>query len=88
MIYLATNLKRLRKWRGCSQAVMAAGLDIKRTAYSAYETDGIEPKLATLERMRERFRISLDKLILWDLSGYSDEQLRKIQLMVMTPDPQ
>lgn len=63
-----TNLKYLRKLRGWTQEEFAARLGIKRSLLGAYEEERAEPRLEVLEIMSRLFKVSLDELLLQDLS--------------------
>lgn len=62
------NLKYLRKLRGWTQEEFAQKLDIKRSLIGAYEEERAEPRLHVLETIADMFKLSLDELLLKDLS--------------------
>lgn len=62
------NLKYLRKLRGWTQQEFSARLGIKRSLLGAYEEERAEPRLEVLEIISELFKVSLDELLLHDLS--------------------
>ncbi len=84
MSYAGKNLRFLRKSKGLTQEEMAEKLKIKRSLLGAYEEERAEPKLEALEIMSELFKLSLDQLLLQDLSvdgrGSYLEQRRKHKL--------
>ncbi len=85
MSYAGKNLRYLRKLRGWTQEVFANKLDIKRSLVGAYEEERAEPKLEVLEAMCTIFKLSLDELLLKDLStakGNSYIDQRRKQKMV------
>ncbi len=82
MSYAGKNLRFLRKSRGWTQEEMADKLKIKRSLVGAYEEERAEPKLEALEIMSELFKLSLDQLLLQDLSvdgsgGYLEQRRRQ-----------
>ncbi|MFY7964621.1 MAG: LexA family transcriptional regulator [Chitinophagaceae bacterium] len=68
MSYAGKNFRYLRKLRGWTQEEFAAKLDIKRSLVGAYEEERAEPKLEAMERICSIFKITLDDLILTDLT--------------------
>ena len=62
------NLKYLRKLRGWTQEEFAAKLNIKRSLVGAYEEERADPRLDVLEIVADIFKLSLDELLLKDLS--------------------
>jgi len=62
------NLKYLRKLRGWTQEEFAAKLQIKRSLLGAYEEERAEPRLEVLETVGEIFKLTLDELLLSELS--------------------
>jgi transcriptional regulator with XRE-family HTH domain len=62
------NLKYLRKLRGWTQEEFANKLNIKRSLVGAYEEERAEPRLEVLEIVAELFKLTLDELLLKDLS--------------------
>lgn len=77
-MYFATNLKTLRKHRGRSQEEVAAVLGIKRTTYSAYENGATEPSLDTLLKITRFFKISVERLLTEDISGFTSNKLEEM----------
>jgi transcriptional regulator with XRE-family HTH domain len=71
------NLKYLRKLRGWTQEEFAAKLGIKRSLIGAYEEERADPRLDVLETLSEMFKVSLDELLLKDLSITSGNYLAK-----------
>jgi transcriptional regulator with XRE-family HTH domain len=63
------NLKYLRKLRGWTQEEFANKLDIKRSLIGAYEEERADPRLDVLEVVADMFKLSLDELLLKDLSN-------------------
>lgn len=71
------NLKYLRKLRGWTQEEFAIKLGIKRSLIGAYEEERADPRLDVLEVLADIFKLSLDELLLKDLSNNSDNYLAK-----------
>ena len=83
------NLKYLRKLRGWTQEEFALKLNIKRSLIGAYEEERADPRLDVLEIVADVFKLTLDELLLKDLSVTSQAgsylQKRRMQKM-MTSD--
>ena len=62
------NLKYLRKLRGWTQEEFANKLKIKRSLLGAYEEERAEPRTDVLEQVRNMFKLSLDELLLKELT--------------------
>ena len=73
------NLKYLRKLRGWTQEEFANKLNIKRSLIGAYEEERADPRLDVLEIVADMFKLSLDELLLKDVSnvGNSNSYLQK-----------
>jgi transcriptional regulator with XRE-family HTH domain len=84
MSYAGKNLRYLRKLRGWTQEEFANKLDVKRSLVGAYEEERAEPKLEVLETLCNIFKLSLDELLLKDLSAAKGnsfiEQRRKLKM--------
>jgi transcriptional regulator with XRE-family HTH domain len=81
------NLKYLRKLRGWTQEEFAGKLNIKRSLLGAYEEERADPRLEVLEIVADVFKLSLDELLLKDLSNQSGSYLMKRrQQKMMTAD--
>jgi transcriptional regulator with XRE-family HTH domain/polyhydroxyalkanoate synthesis regulator phasin len=63
------NLKYLRKLRGWTQEEFANKLKIKRSLLGAYEEERAEPRIEVLEIISSIFKITLDELLLKDISS-------------------
>ncbi|MFM7710303.1 MAG: XRE family transcriptional regulator [Ferruginibacter sp.] len=76
-------MKYLRKLRGWTQEEFAQKLDVKRSLIGAYEEERAEPRLDVLETVASMFKLSLDELLLKDLSASlsSGSYLQKRRLM-------
>lgn len=62
------NLKYLRKLRGWTQEEFANKLKIKRSLLGAYEEERADPRIEVLEQVRGIFKLSLDELLLKELT--------------------
>lgn len=71
------NLKYLRKLRGWTQEEFSTKLGIKRSLIGAYEEERADPRLDVLEIIADMFKLSLDELLLKDLSNSSGSYLAK-----------
>ena len=77
MSVAGVNLKYLRKLRGWTQEEFAGKLNIKRSLLGAYEEERADPRLDVLEIVGDVFKLSLDELLLKDLSNQSASYLMK-----------
>jgi transcriptional regulator with XRE-family HTH domain len=81
------NLKYLRKLRGWTQEEFAIKLGIKRSLIGAYEEERADPRLEVLEIVGDIFKLSLDELLLKDVSDTGTSFLAKRrQQKMMTAD--
>jgi transcriptional regulator with XRE-family HTH domain len=71
------NLKYLRKLRGWTQEEFAVKLHIKRSLIGAYEEERADPRIEVLEIVGDIFKLSLDELLLKDLSNTGSSYLAK-----------
>jgi transcriptional regulator with XRE-family HTH domain len=71
------NLKYLRKLRGWTQEEFATKLKIKRSLLGAYEEERADPRIEVLEQVGEIFKLTLDELLLSDLSENKGNYLAK-----------
>lgn len=63
------NFKYLRKLRGWTQEEFANRLGIKRSLIGAYEEERAEPRLEVLEQVCSLFKLSLEDILLNDLTN-------------------
>lgn len=81
------NLKYLRKLRGWTQEEFATKLGIKRSLIGAYEEERADPRLDVLEIVADIFKLSLDELLLKDLSNTSGSYMaRRRQQKMMSAE--
>ncbi len=78
------NLRYLRKLRGLTQEEFANKLDIKRSLLGAYEEERAEPRIEVLEMVGEMFKLTMDDLLLRDLSESKTSYLAKRRAMKMS----
>ena len=71
------NLKYLRKLRGWTQEEFANKLGIKRSLIGAYEEERADPRLDVMEIMCQMFKVTLDELMLKDMSDTGGSYLAK-----------
>ena len=71
------NLKYLRKLRGWTQEEFANKLGIKRSLIGAYEEERADPRIDILEIVSEIFKLTLDELLLKDVSNTGSSYLAK-----------
>ena len=71
------NLKYLRKLRGWTQEEFANKLGIKRSLIGAYEEERADPRIDILEIVGDIFKLSLDELLLKDVSNTGGNYLAK-----------
>lgn len=77
MSFAGTNFKYLRKLKGWTQEEFANRLGIKRSLIGAYEEERAEPRLEVLENVCSIFKLTLDELLLQELSSEGDNYLSK-----------
>ena len=90
MSYAGKNLRYLRKLRGWTQEEFATKLKIKRSLIGAYEEERAEPRLDVLESLCSIFKLSLDELLLKDISAAKSggNYLEKRRQMKMAAEAQ
>lgn len=71
------NIKHLRKLRGWTQQEFASKLQIKRSLLGAYEEERAEPRIEVLEIVSDIFKLTLDELLLKDVSDTKGSYLSK-----------
>ena len=80
-MFLADNLKFLRKRRKKTQDDVAFALQIKRSTLNGYENEIGEPKLERLIILADYFRISIDDLVRTELSKLPESKLRALEFL-------
>lgn len=71
-IKFGERIRKVRKNAGYSQKEFCTALDIPQSTLSAYETDRMQPTVASLVNIATKFNVSLD----W-LCGISDDVEQK-----------
>ncbi len=77
------NLKYLRKLRGWTQEEFANKLGIKRSLIGAYEEERADPRLEVMETICQIFKVTLDELMLKDMSDTGGSYLAKRRMQKM-----
>lgn len=67
-MYLAQNIKKLRKQKGLSQQAFSSDLGVSTGAVGNWETSNREPDLKTIVKLAKYFGVTLDDLVLKDLT--------------------
>ena len=88
MAVAGQNLKYLRKLRGWTQEEFANKLGIKRSLIGAYEEERAEPRIDVLEIVGNIFKVTLDELLLRDLTETKGASYlaKRRQLKMMSAD--
>lgn len=79
------NLRYLRKQKNWTQDAFAEKLGIKRSLVGAYEEERADPRLEVLEQACALFELSLDELMLSDLSSSGESYLQRRRNLKMGP---
>lgn len=86
MTLIPDNIKFLRKKFGYTQETFAQALDINRPSVGAYEEGRADPRLTTLSRMAELFKVSVDELIGEDLTKENRVPKQQVKVLAVTVD--
>ncbi|NLO03083.1 MAG: LexA family transcriptional regulator [Bacteroidales bacterium] len=78
-MYLASNIKLLRKRKKITQNDLAASLNCSRSGINNYENGTAMPPANTLILLSDLFHISIDTLLRTDLSRFRESQLKMIE---------
>jgi len=68
MTYIGKNIKKIRILKKMSQTEFAEIFDLKRTTLGSYEEGRAEPKIETLIKIADYFKLSLDLLVRKELT--------------------
>ncbi|MCD6556870.1 MAG: helix-turn-helix transcriptional regulator [Bacteroidales bacterium] len=68
MSYIGKNIRKIRMSKKMTQTEFAELFDLKRTAVGSYEEGRAEPKIDTLIKIADYFKLSLDSLLRKELS--------------------
>jgi transcriptional regulator with XRE-family HTH domain len=74
-MYIAQNLKFLRKKKGKSQEEMAQSLGLNRSTYSGYENEVAQPSLELLLQLAQSENIPLEVLLSKELDKFPSTEL-------------
>ena len=77
--YFGPNIKLLRQRKKRSQEDVAETVGIKRTSLSGYENGSVEPPYKVLLKLSDYYKVSIDKLVKYDLSTISEMQLSELE---------
>ena len=75
MDIINANIKFIRKQKSMTQQKFADYIGIKRSSLGAYEEGRAKPNYETVNRISEKFNITLDKLLKSDLSAIADKSV-------------
>lgn len=87
-MYLASNLKYLRKQTGKTQDALSSEVRIGRTTIANYESGISEPNLETLVTFANYFGISLDDLLSKNMEGGAKSKEKDLILRGAFPEKQ
>lgn len=79
-MFLASNLKFLRKRRKRTQEEVAFALQLKRSTLNGYEQGVGQPNLERLVALARYYRFCLDDLVCRDLSRLPESQLQALMI--------
>lgn len=68
MSYIGKNIRKIRISKKMTQTEFAELFNLKRTAVGSYEEGRAEPKIETLIKISDYFKLSLDQLLRKELS--------------------
>ena len=83
---LAMRLRMLRKQHHMTQADVAKVLNLHRTSYTNYETDGSHPDPATLCVLAELFGVTADYLLGKDGEALADALQDNVTVVALSPE--
>lgn len=86
MALIPKNIKFLRKKNGFTQETFAIALGINRPSVGAYEEGRADPRLNTLARMADLFKVSVDELISEDLTKEHRVPKQNVKVLAVTVD--
>ncbi len=83
---LAMRLRMLRKQHHMTQADVAKVLNLHRTSYTNYETDGSRPDPVTLSQLAEMFGVTVDFLLGKDGEEPVDILQDNVTVVALSPE--
>lgn len=78
-MYIAQNLKYLRKRKGSSQEEMAQLLGLNRSTYSGYENEVAQPSIEILLQIAQIEKLPLELLLTKSLAALSNKDIDELQ---------
>jgi transcriptional regulator with XRE-family HTH domain len=87
LIFLASNLRFLRKRRKRTQDEVAFALQLKRSTLNGYEHGIGQPNLERLVALAKYYRFGLDDLVCRDLSRLPESKLLALEQREVIPMP-
>jgi DNA-binding XRE family transcriptional regulator len=86
MALIQNNIKFLRKKFSYTQETFAEALEINRPSVGAYEEGRADPRLPTLSKMAELFKVTVDELINEDLTKENHMPKQNVRILAVTVD--
>jgi transcriptional regulator with XRE-family HTH domain len=80
-MYLSQNLKYLREKKGMSQDELGEELGVKQPTIGNWETENRTPDIETIVKLAEYFGVSLDELVLKDLTQPKPMQVKNLKYL-------
>jgi transcriptional regulator with XRE-family HTH domain len=86
MSLINENIRFLRKQRGLTQEGLANEIGVTRSVIGAYEEGRAEPKIKTMLRMSEFFRVTVDQMVDENLAETAAQHLQAAERGQAGPD--
>jgi transcriptional regulator with XRE-family HTH domain len=80
-MYLSQNLKYLREKKGMSQDELGEELGVIKQTISSWENSKANPSIETIVKLAEYFGVSLDELVLKDLTPPKPMQVKNLKYL-------
>lgn len=77
-MFIASNLKLLRKSLQLSQEEVSRKVGLTRSSYSGYENGVAEPGIATLIVLSDFYKVPIDDILRKDFSTFSDKEWESV----------
>ena len=87
MSYFGKNIKKIRTVKKLSQSAFAELFDLKRGSIGAYEEERAEAKIDTIIRIAEYFKLSLNQLLVSELTINEIYHINKINSKLQSTKP-
>lgn len=78
-MFFSKNIALLRKRKRFSQEDLSSSLDIPRSTWSGYERGIAQPNFETLIKIAEFFKVSIDNILVPNLTELSESKLIEIE---------